>query len=91
MLDILGLAVASVFLVLGGVLLYDGFSKPDATQTLMIVGAVLMSLATVILTTRKLNRYWKKTTRQESQTWPGNFGPRFIRNGLSNVQRIFWN
>jgi hypothetical protein len=68
MLDNLGLAVASVFLVLGGVLLYDGFSKPDATQTLMIVGAVLMSLATVIISLILKNKLeWKRNYKKHRE------------------------
>ena len=68
MLDNLGLVIASVCLVLGGVLLYGGFSKPDATQTLMIVGAVLVSLATVIIGLILKNKLeWKRNYKRHRE------------------------
>jgi hypothetical protein len=66
MLDNFGLIFGVVCLLLGAVLLYDGFSVQESTQSLnVIVGATLFSLGTiaiVLVVKSKLewNRNYKK-------------------------------
>ena len=50
MLDNLGITIASICLLLGAVVLYDGISKPDASQPLRVIGgAALLSLGLTTL------------------------------------------
>jgi membrane protease YdiL (CAAX protease family) len=59
MLDNLGIAIASVCLVLGGVLLNLGLTKPDAYQFLTVLGgATLLSLGLISIWLA-LKRKWE--------------------------------
>ena len=66
MLDNLGIAIASICLVLGAVLLYDGLSKPDANQApILIGGAALLSLGlTTICLILKSKLEWRRNYKK---------------------------
>jgi len=42
MLDNLGLAIGSICLVLGALLLYDGLFMPETTQSLNVIGGAVL-------------------------------------------------
>jgi hypothetical protein len=69
MLHNFGFIAASVCLLLGAVLLYDGISRPDAIQALRVIGgAVLLSLGLfTIWLVLKTKLEWRRNYR----SWKG--------------------
>ena len=66
MLDNLGLAIGSICLVLGAVLLYDGLFTRDATQSLMVIGgALLISLGAMAIGLMLKNKLdWRRNYKK---------------------------
>jgi hypothetical protein len=65
MRDALGIFLALIFLTVGVVLLYDGVSTTDVTQTAKIIGgAALFSLGLIVLRIGLKNWWkWRKISR----------------------------
>ena len=66
MRDDLGLFFGLVFLIIGGVLLYNGTSNADASQSAAVIGgATLLSLGSVVTWTLVKNWWeWRREYRK---------------------------
>ena len=67
MLDNFGLAIGSICLVLGAVLLYDGLSMIETTQSLDVIGgAVLISLGAITTGLMLRNKLeWRRNYKKD--------------------------
>jgi hypothetical protein len=65
MRDHLNIVLALAFIILGSVLLYDGVSSSDASQSARIIaGAASLSLGLVVSRTALMNWWkWKKLSK----------------------------
>ena len=67
MLDNFGIVIGSICLVLGALLLYNGLSTQEATQSLEVIGgAVLVSLGTITVGLMVWNKLeWRRNYKKD--------------------------